>query len=141
MKLQYRKIELAKAGDIVEFYEEGYIGNFTHKNLYIVRKDFRKGQSLLVTSDDRGSSSNGHNSKYFKLVKTIDSTKAKIGDKIICMGTDGGFSGVIGKIYTVDRYKHAKIKTKEANWFKYEYCALFPNVDHLNISKIYERNY
>ena len=118
---EYLDINEVKAGSIVEFNYEQYVGGFTHKKLYIVKGlQGISGPAIIVEKDDNGSTTNGMNKHNWKLVKTRPGSEAKIEDKVFCNANVKpiGQDWVIGKIYTIATEVSASgnCRARESNW-------------------------
>lgn len=110
--MKYGNIKDMKVGDVVEYNHPGYVGSFTHGKLYISNRDYSPHRgSIDVTLDDRGSESNGHSEKFWKLVKTIPGKEAKVGDEVIAIGEghDRGKPIKMGKVFTVGRISRGSV--------------------------------
>ena len=86
MRYEYGNIKDMKVGDVLEYNNPEYEGSFTHGRFYISNRYYNPYHGTIdVALDDRGSEHNGHNKKFWKLVKTKPGSEVKPGDSIVCI--------------------------------------------------------
>lgn len=92
---EYLPIEQAQPGDLVECIDN-YPHSFTKGKIYQVSARPNGYGGISIVEDDKGSKTNGRNSKFFKLIRSKSMCTAQVGDTVICIAPCVGIS--VGQI-------------------------------------------